>query len=229
MLEGIAAEMVCIPAGKFMMGCDQGHKNESPAHGVWVDSFALAKYPVRRGEYRCFLQSTGRQAPPYWDVPAFQDSQQPVLAPNWYDAQAYCNWLTDITGAYYRLPTEAEREKAARGGYVGRTYPWGDALPQDHLGGRKMPVKVVGSEGPNGYGLYDMSAGVHEWCADYYSASYYRTSPRRNPTGPAEGERRVARGGAWRHAIRLARCAARSSLAPDKYFNDFGFRCAMNV
>ena len=86
---------------------------------------------------------------------------------------------------------------------------------------------IVGSDGPNGYGLYDMSAGVHEWCADFYDKSYYAISSDRNPRGPDTGTRRAARGGSWRHEIRFSRCSARSALAPDKQFSDFGFRCAL--
>ena len=228
-LDRLVNEMVQIRPGDFFMGSDLGKSNEGPRHSVWVDAFAIAQYPVCRSDYSVFLQCTGRSPPPYWDDPKFLEPSQPVVAPNWYDARDYCSWLGAITGQPYRLPTEAEREKAARGGYVGRAYPWGDDLPQDHAGGRDAPVDPVGSEGPNGYGLYDMAAGVHEWCADFYSATYYRDSPDRNPTGPPQGERRVARGGSWRHAVRFARCAARSSLAPDKCFSDFGFRCAMSV
>jgi sulfatase modifying factor 1 len=228
-LDQLAAEMVRIPPGDFVMGSDRGKNNERPAHRVWVDVFAMAKYPVRRSDYGHFLESTGRPSPPYWEDPKFVDSSQPVVAPNWYDARDYCIWLSGMASRPYRLPTEAEREKAARGGYVERVYPWGDDLPQDHRGGRDALLEPVGSEGPNGYGLYDMSAGLHEWCADYYSASYYSVSPDQNPAGPQQGERRVARGGSWRHAVRFARCAARSSLAPDKYFSDFGFRCAMSI
>ena len=125
--------------------------------------------------------------------------------------------------------TEAEREKAARGGLVNSVYPWGNNLPEDYLGGRNALHLPVGTEGPNGYGLYNMSEGVHEWCADWYSRIYYENSPNQNPSGPQHGYRRVSRGGSWRHLIRFARCAARSSLAPEKQFNDFGFRIAMTI
>jgi formylglycine-generating enzyme required for sulfatase activity len=150
------------------------------------------------------------------------------VGPSWFDAVAYCEWLSERTSRHYRLPTEAEREKAARGGLEGRDYPWGDEPPED-LRGVNPPLEEVGTEGPNGYGLYNMSVGVHEWCSDLYGASYYAVSPDRNPQGPSGGSRRAARGGSWRHAIRYSRCAARSSLGPEKTFNDFGFRCAMTL
>ena len=223
----IEPDLIDLGAGYFAMGSEGNGENEAPVHRVWIDAFALAKYPVSRREYALFIRDNNRQAPAYWDAPQFQCPDQPVVAVTWFDAAAYCQWLGEQTGKLYRLPTEAEREKAARGGVEGRAYPWGDELPQDHRGGRDTELEAVGSDGPNGYGLYDMAAGVHEWCADFHSPTYYAASPYRNPQGPESGARRVARGGAWRHEIRFSRCAARSSLAPDKEFSDFGFRCAM--
>lgn len=223
----IAPATTTIPSGDFCMGSDQ--RNEGPVHRVWIDAFALARYPVTRREYALFVQATGHPPPIFWSEPQFQLRDQPIVGPSWFDAVAYCQWLREITGELYRLPTEAEREKAARGGQSGTAYPWGDTLPADYKGGRDTALEPVGGEGPNGYGLYDMSAGVHEWCADYYDKTYYAYSPDRNPPGPATGTRRAARGGSWRHAIRFSRCASRSSLAPDKEFSDFGFRCALTV
>lgn len=225
----IEPEMVHIPAGDFLMGSESGAANEAPVHRVWVDAFAIARHPVTNREYAHFMEMTAHRPPPFWRESAFRHPGQPVVGPSWHDAVAYCNWLKELTGKAYRLPTEAEREKAARGGLDGREYPWGDELPEDHRGGRNAPLEPVGTDGPNGYGLYNMSAGVHEWCADWYDPSYYEISADRNPTGPERGTRRVARGGSWRHRIRFARCAARSSLAPDKQFSDFGFRCAMTI
>jgi len=173
------------------------------------------------------VQMTGHRPPPFWKEAKFQHPEQPVVGPSWYDAVAYCKWLNELTGKAYRLPTEAEREKAARGGLEGCEYPWGNELPADHAGGRNAPIFPVGTEGPNGYRLYNMSEGVHEWCSDWYDPAYYVVSPARNPRGPKKSDRCVARGGSWRHRIRFARCAARSSLAPDKQFSDFGFRCAL--
>jgi len=112
---------------------------------------------------------------------------------------------------------------AARGGGIAK-YPWGDDLPAEHRGGRDTALEPVDAYEPNGYGLYGMASGVHEWCADWYADDYYAVSPSRNPTGPASSPRKVARGGSWRHHVRFTRCAARSALAPDKQFTDFGFR-----
>ena len=218
---------IAIPAGSFLMGSDRHSPNERPVHRVWIDVFALAKFPVTRCEYTLFVAATGREPPIFWDEPQFQDPSQPVVGTNWFDAVAYCEWLSSKSTRSYRLPTEAEREKAARGGLEGTDYPWGAQLPSDHKGGRDTPLHPVGLDGPNGYGLYDMSAGVHEWCFDFYDKAYYTCSPECNPTGPAWGDRHAARGGSWRHDIRFSRCSARSSLAPEKQFSDFGFRCAV--
>jgi sulfatase modifying factor 1 len=225
----ILPEMMTIPEGDFMMGSGTGGENEMPVHRVWVDAFAIAKYAVTNGDYAHFLEAMNHELPPYWKDSKFQHADQPVVAIRWFDAVAYCDWLSGETGLLYRLPTEAEREKASRGGVDGLAYPWGDGLLAGHQGGRDTSLDRVGLGEPNGFDLYDMSGGVHEWCADYYDPSYYAVSPDRNPQGPECGERRVARGGSWRHNVRYTRCAARSSLAPDKQFSDFGFRCAMTI
>ena len=224
----VEPDLVTIPAGAFLMGSETGRDDEQPVHEVWVDAFGIAKYPVRRWEYAVFLEATGHPPTRFWGDPRFQLASQPVVGPSWFDAVAYCAWLSGQTGRRYRLPTEAEREKAARGGLEGCVYPWGDEPPAD-LRGPNPPLEEVGTEGPNGYGLYNMAVGVHEWCSDRYSATYYAASPERNPLGPSGGDRRAARSGSWRHAVRYSRCAGRSSLLPDRTLNDFGFRCALTL
>ena len=218
-----APQTLVIPAGDFVMGSDDGAANESRAHLVWVDAFAISPYAVTTAEYALFLHATGHAAPPFWGSEEFADPRQPVVAASWHDAMAYCSWLSEGVGHQYRLPTEAEREKAARGGEVAK-YPWGDELPPEHRGGRDTPLEPVDAYDANGYGLYGMASGVHEWCADWYAGNYYAASPSRNPVGPPSGERKVARGGSWRHHVRFTRCSARSALAPEKQFTDFGFR-----
>ena len=229
-----APEVVVIPAGPFLMGSDAGGgRNEQPAHRVHLDEFAIARWPVTRREYAAFLDDTDRAAPPYWNDARFTMAEQPIVAPSWFDAHDYCRWLATQTGEPYRLPTEAEREKAARGGGEGTDYPWGDELPDwmdpYHQGDAVERPDAVGQDPPNGYGLHNMADLVHEWCADWYAADYYADSPTSNPAGPRSGVRRASRGGSWRHRIKVTRCAARSSIPPDRHFADYGFRVAMSV
>ncbi len=222
-----------IPAGWFLMGSDQGQENERPRRRVRIDSFGIAQFPVTNREYKEFLADTQRPAPPFWGDPVFAGSCQPVVGVDWYEAEAYCRWLSERTGTEMRLPSEAERERAARGQLEGAAYPWGDEPPWERAykgcdqktGG---PAPVGGNE-PNGFGLYDMSEGVHEWCSDYYDYNYYRYAPAKNPLGPRSGQRRSSRGGSWRHKIKFSRCAARSSLPPSFKYSDYGFRVAMTI
>ena len=215
------------------MGCEQGQENERPVHRVQLDRFGLAKFPVTNSQYLLFLDTTGAAPPPFWSEPMFADPRKPVVGVTWDEAVAYCRWLGGREGVQYRLPTEAEWERAARGGRDGALYPWGDEAPSvraaigfDAATGGPAPVGV---NPPNGFGLHDMSEGVHEWCSDFYDYNYYRNSPECNPPGAASGERRVSRGGSWRHQIKFARCAARSSLPPAFRYSDYGFRVAMTI
>ena len=230
----IEPELVTILAGEFQMGCERGSKNERPVHLVLVDAFAIATLPLTRRQYEVFLQQTNRAPTPDWNDPRFANPQQPVVSPSWFDAADYCSWLAEMTGKPYRLPTEAEREKASRGGVEGCDYPWGEGLPDwmdpHYRGDDVEEPDVVGNDPPNGFGLHNMADLVHEWCADWYDAGYYSSSPAVvNPTGPATGSRRASRGGSWRHSIKVTRCAARSSIPPDRHFSDYGFRVAMSL
>ena len=229
------ADVVLIPAGAFLMGSNStGNRNERPEHRVDVDEFAIARLPVTRRQYSVFLAETDRPPPPYWEDARFTADEQPVVAVNWFDATDYCAWMAACTGNAYRLPTEAEREKAARGGAEGLDYPWGDGMPNwmddPHYKGDGIDrPDRVGLDAPNGFGLHNMADLVHEWCSDWYQADYYDHSPVANPRGPADGVRRASRGGSWRHRIKVTRCAARSSIPPDRHFADYGFRLALSV
>lgn len=213
------------------MGSEGGRANERPVHRVWLDPFSIGRYPVTNREYALFLKATGRTLPKGWHDPRFNQPLQPVVGLTWFDAEAYCQWLARMTGKSFRLPTEAEREKAARGGLEGKRFPWGDELPEwmDPYGrGQTLDqLDPVGLDPPNGYGLHNTGNLVHEWCADWYSADYYRISPERNPQGPSRGERRSSRGGSWRHRIKVSPCAARTAIPPDRTHLDYGFRVAL--
>src|SRR5436309_1865426 len=111
----------------------------------------------------------------------------PVVAMSWHEAASYCEWLSGMTGKRYRLPTEAEWERAARGGQESFLYPWGDAPPEtipDYDKRWKLGPEPVGLYKPNGYGLYNVGDNVHEWCSDWHADGYYARSPERNPEGP---------------------------------------------
>jgi formylglycine-generating enzyme required for sulfatase activity len=221
--------MVSIPGGWFSMGCDAGRDDEKPVHRVWVDSFEIAAIQTTRAEYGRFLAATGRPAPPDWDDPRFQNPDQPVVGTSWHDAVSFCDWLGSIFGDRFRLPTEAEWERAARGGVEGALYAWGDAPPEtlpDYAARWREGPEPAGRYAPNAYGLFDMGDNVHEWCADWYDARYYEHSPARNPLGPRTGGRKASRGGSWRHHIKVSRCSARSSIPPEFKYADYGFRVA---
>ncbi len=232
MLEAMP-EMTAIPASFFLMGSDPGPENEMPRHRVWLDSFAIAKVPVTNREYRIYVEERQAVAAPFWSEPMFADSEQPVVGVSWHDAVAYCAWLGARTGKAFRLPSEAEWEKAARGRRQDALYPWGDEPPcqRAYSGYDTMTggPQRIGMNEPNDFGLYDMSEGVHEWCSDYYDYRYYSYSPDRNPQGPLSGLRRASRGGSWRHRIKFSRCAARSSLPPSFRYADYGFRLALTL
>ena len=163
--------------------------------------------------------------------PHFASPDQPVVGVNWFDALAYCEWLTQREGSVYRLPTEAEWEKACRGGHADWEYAWGNEAPEsmDYFQGEWNAPRPVATWRANGFGLFNMGENVHEWCRDWFAADYYASSPQENPEGPPEGTRRVSRGGSWRHQIKGSRCAHRSSLPPEFRYEDYGFRIVRPV
>lgn len=217
------------------MGCEQGRDDEKPVHRVWVDAFEMAAFQVRNCDWAVFMADTGHPAPPHWHDADFCLPDQPVVAVNWFEAVQYCQWLSAVSGRRYRLPTEAEWERAARGGREDELYPWGNTPPDQwpeylrRWGGEVRGPLAVGEGTPNAFGLYDISENVHEWCADWYERNYYAGSPERNPPGAAAGDRRASRGGSWRHQIKVSRSAARSSIPPAFEYADYGFRVVRDV
>jgi formylglycine-generating enzyme len=235
-IEPIAPTLVRIPEGWFPMGSDSGQDCEGPIHRVWVDIFRFAATQVTNVEYACFVRAASALPPPFWQDPNFNRPEQPVAGVSWFEAVRYCEWLSSQTGRAYRLPSEAEWERAARGGLEQKQFPWGDDPPQslpDYAARWQTGPEPVARYAPNAFGLYDICDNVHEWCSDWYDPNYYGVSPDRNPRGPerspAQPQRKASRGGSWRHHIKVARCSARSSIPPHFQYADYGFRVACDI
>src|SRR5574341_1437648 len=121
--------LVLVPGGRFRMGSEQGRPDERPVHEVEVSPFFLARVPVTRAEYAPFLDVGGVEAPPWWSDPAFSAPDQPVVGVRWFEAVAFTHWIAERRGGRWRLPTEAEWERAARGGLDQAATTWGESLP----------------------------------------------------------------------------------------------------
>lgn len=202
------------------MGQADGRDEEQPVHRVRVAPFRLCRWQVTNAHFAAFRKFQ------------FDGATLPVTSVNWFDATEYCAWLGREWGMPVRLPSEAEWEFAARGGLEQKRFPWGDEPPEqrpDYKARWRNGPEPVGTSPANGYGLFDMCENVHEWCCDWFDARYYAVSPADNPLGPETGTRRASRGGAWRHHIKIARCAARSSIPPEFRYADYGFRIAAGL
>jgi sulfatase modifying factor 1 len=227
-LEIYQPKLAPIPGGEFCMGCELGRADEKPVHRVWVDAFAMGTTTVTNEQYLEFVREAEREMPKSFFEERFGDPLQPVVGITWFDAVAYCDWLTQKGRRLFRLPTEAEWEWAIRAGSESKLYAWGDENPEAlefyRTGWQDERPHVVGLREPNTYGLYDIGDNVHEWCLDWYQADFYQRSPSRNPVNLTPNSRRASRGGSWRHHIKVSRCAARSSLPPSFGYTDYGFR-----
>jgi len=256
--------MVLIPAGEFQMGdnFNEGSDDERPVHTVHLDAFLIDKYEVTNAQYAEFLNAYGKNADAagHWLLIIYRDScliekvgniylpkagyeNHPVIEVTWYGVAAYAQFYG------IRLPTEAEWEKAARGGLVGKRYPWGDNITHDDAnyegtGGKDKwdRTSPVGSFAPNGYGLFDMAGNVWEWCADEHNSGYYSITSKNNPQGPGTSvtfkndnftnvinATRVLRGGPWSSNSGDLRYAVRFWNFDSDSYHVGGFRCSQDL
>jgi len=234
-------DYVHVAAGTFRMGNDgaTGWAREKPSHLVDLDAYYISKFEVTNREWRRFREDAGyddtrfwpggrvvpRDQVPYWTQPnnhgggTADSDDYPVIGVNWDAATAYCAWLSARTGKRYRLPTEAEWEKAARGADE-RLYSFGNVIDRqraNYVGAQAFDtVTPVGSfkDGASPYGAFDMAGNVYEWTQDWYDRDYYAVSPRKNPRGPAAGAYRVVRGGSFFTEMFDLRVTARSMAWP---------------
>jgi formylglycine-generating enzyme required for sulfatase activity len=220
------AVVVKIPAGEFLMG-NRETEVQTLEHKVYVSTYLMDKTPVTWSQFKKFAGATGASLPPnppYWGI----HDDHPAVFVTWEEGRAYCQW------AGGRLPTEAEREKAARG-TDGRKYPWGEEEPnpkravfRGYWGNQATGPVGTHPSGASPYGLLDTGGNVWEYVADWYDPKYYEVSPQRNPKGPLTGRAHVVRGGSWDSRPIVLMTAQRNFAYRGYREGDFGFRCAMD-
>jgi sulfatase modifying factor 1 len=247
-----------ITAGEFLMGAADGRPDERPVHRVYLSEFYVSRFAVTHDEYARFVNATGYPAPTIQKLPLIASNGRdaifrelaaayawdnggppagrgghPVVLIRYNDAVAYCGWMSTVLARTVRLPTEAEWEKAARGGIEGERYPWGDGEPEasrcnfltDAALKAQRGTRPTGTYAPNAYGLYDVAGNVWEWVSDWYGAYGDGAGEARDPKGPETGEMRIVRGGSWvTEDPSMLRCAYRHKVPPDTYAYSIGFR-----
>ncbi len=223
---GVEMEFVHIPPGMFMMGSEDGERDERPVHEVEISQgFYLARYPVTLAHWEGVMGNGPSR---------LEGSDCPVGSVSWQDADEYLQKLNAGEGeALYRLPTEAEWEYACRAGTM-TVFSYGDdeeslALHAWYSDNSGLQTHEVGLKKPNAWGLYDMHGNVWEWCLDRYDEEYYAVGPSRDPHGPPEGTTRVLRGGSWDNGPKDLRAATRNRFRPAFASSSFGFRCARTL
>jgi len=231
-------EMILIPAGEFLMGSDpqkdkDASSDEQPQHTLYLPDYYMAKTLVTNVQYAAFVERTNHRQPKHWKAgkPLRGKGGHPVVNVSWYDAIVYCNWLAKTTGKLYRLPSEAEWEKGARG-IDGRIYPWGDEWDAKRCNtteGGKGSTTPVGAypEGASPYGLLDMSGNVWEWMRSKKASYPYLATDGREDLGGSAA--RVVRGGSWAYNERNAHCAYRIRGIPGFFNGSLGFRVVVSL
>jgi formylglycine-generating enzyme required for sulfatase activity len=245
-------DTIPIPAGSFWMGCDAGQPEESPRHQVNLPAYAIGKFPVTIAQYAEFINQVRQHPAPKkagWFAlqPPADKLDHPVVSVSWHDALAYCRWLSQRTGRAYRLPTEAEWEKAAAWtGAATRVYPWGDDFSADHCNAAetgRADTTAVGRYSPQGdsfYGCVDMAGNVQEWTNTLWG-SELQQSDYPYPYQPHDGRENIEtrqqlprvyliyRGGSFRDEAERLRCPARGHSDPDSKLRWRGFRVALEI
>lgn len=234
-MEPFRQELVHIPAGSFWMGSHakrdpHAQLNERPRHRVRLSEYYIGKFPVTNEQYAVFARATQRD----FKSPVGK-AQHPVAHVSWDDAHAFCEWLTQVAGQRFMLPSEAEWEKAARGA-DGRIYPWGDRFDAARLNsceaGPRETVEVgrFSPKGDSPYGVADLCGNAWEWCDDWFDDDTYTKRARgrvQDPLGPPNGTLRALRGGAFDFDQHAVRCAYREGAPPYERSYDYGFRVVM--
>lgn len=238
--------MVRIPAGKFLMGSTKAQveqaikdginkswaEKELPQHEVELPDYSIGKYPITNREYQVFVKRASYKSPKDWDGDQYpaEKGDHPVVYVSWEDANAFCKWLREKTNKTYRLPTEAEWEKAARGG-DGRIWAWGNEFGEGNANTNETKIgdtTSVGQYSPQGdspYGCVDMTGNVWEWTSTLNKEYPYHVDDGRE-NKEAFGIR-ILRGGSFYSDRRDARCPYRGGYRPN-YFNQLGFRVAFS-
>ena len=229
--EANARRMKLVAAGPFSMGGrdEDSPSNERPSHTVYISAYHISPFPVTNADYREFVNCTGYKTPINWQRGTFPTGmgRHPVTNVSWQDARSYCEW------SGVRLATEAEWEKAARGGDE-RPYPWGGRFVEGercnstNYYGTTTPVDEF-PDGRSPYGVWDMAGNAHEWCADYFDEHYYRNSPNKNPQGPVTGEDRVLRSCFFGDVRSAAQTTRRVCAGEGEIDERIGFRCTMDT
>ena len=226
-------QLVKVPAGKFTMGASEAAE-EKPVHELELPEFEIGRYPVSNFEYQAFVRDTGYPPPSHWTGDQYPEDlgDYPVVYVRWPDAVAYCAWLSKKTGQAYRLPTEAEWEKAARGAH-GRSWPWGNEWGAAKCNSKEAqqrtttPTSQYSPDGDSVYGAADMAGNVWEWCNSLYLPYPYRADDGREDR-QAKGDR-VVRGGSFADDRDTVRGASRRRRLPNSRDNSTGFRVAREM
>jgi formylglycine-generating enzyme required for sulfatase activity len=236
---------ILIPAGIFLMGSDTNDADEAPQHPVKLPAYRIGVYPVTNVQYAEFIKREKQHEPPkkvawFLREPPADKLEHPVVGVSWDDAQAYCRWLSQQTDRTYRLPTEAEWEKTARG-EEGRRYPWGNEWHEGHCneGNDETTPVTAYPAGVSPYGCYDMLGNTQEWTTTLWGSDPqtcafpypYRADDGREDLIASHLHRvyRVYRGGSFRDDPAKLRCSARGCSTPDSKIRWRGFRVVMEL